>query len=347
MSSDADAATALFSSIYTEHYCQMAACILFIYDAFVTFEREVACFWAKRGGASLLFFANRWISMTLYIMVLVGFVTFPSDKRLVYGHAELKFVPAAIFSALRAYVLSRSKLLGLLVLTLSLVPVGANAAVYGYQLSGENFPPFGCLQTGDVNATVGYCSHAMAHTHPENYAVIIISRVPLIVADVLLIYITWAKLDSRGALRDMRQSKRLSLSDVLFRDGTMYFVVLLILNVLHLVLSATAIATNSESSYVSYFTGPLTATLISRFLLDLQEVNQAVVRLDADDALHSSRDPYDTPSFISPLGAFINPDLPATSDNELEWDVGSGSGGEEEGGIQVSQCQVAASSSSP
>ncbi len=51
--------------------------------------------------------------------------------------------------------------------------------------------------------------------------VTVISRVPLIVADMLLIYITWAKLNARSSLRDIQQlDKRRSLSDILFRDGT-------------------------------------------------------------------------------------------------------------------------------
>ncbi len=58
------------------------AVVLFIYDTLITFNGEVAYFWtAKRtGGASLLFFANRWISMTLYVSEMVGFVALPSDK---------------------------------------------------------------------------------------------------------------------------------------------------------------------------------------------------------------------------------------------------------------------------
>ncbi len=51
--------------------------------------------------------------------------------------------------------------------------------------------------------------------------VTVISRVPLIVADMLLIYITWTKLNARSSLRDIQQlDKRRSLSDILFRDGT-------------------------------------------------------------------------------------------------------------------------------
>ena len=51
------------------------------------------------------------------------------------------------------------------------------------------------------------------------HLVVIGARVPLIVADILLIYITCTKLNGRDAWRDIGQSKRLSLSDVLFRDG--------------------------------------------------------------------------------------------------------------------------------
>ncbi len=90
----------------------------------------------------------------------------------------------------------------------------------------------------------------------------------------------------------------------------------------------------------------LTAILISRFLLDLQETNQAVVRVDPDDPLHTSRDPYDTPSFISSLGAFVHPDDSARSDDEFEMYDVSRSVGEEEDGAGVSKVQQAAAPSS-
>ncbi|RDX51262.1 hypothetical protein OH76DRAFT_1347090, partial [Lentinus brumalis] len=55
--------------------------VLFFYDTFITIDREVACFWpAKRTGAPLLFFANKWISVMFYVMVLVSGAPFPSDQ---------------------------------------------------------------------------------------------------------------------------------------------------------------------------------------------------------------------------------------------------------------------------
>ena len=60
----------------------------------------------------------------------------------------------------------------------------------------------------------------------------------------------------------------------------------------------------------TFYTRSITAILVSRFLLELQEANQTVVRLDADDPLHFSHNPYDdTPSFIRSLGAVIGPEL--------------------------------------
>ncbi|TFK85769.1 hypothetical protein K466DRAFT_600890 [Polyporus arcularius HHB13444] len=243
--------------------------VLFFYDSILTSDREAACFWtAKRSGASFLFFANRLISMTLYVMAMVGFATLPSDQMFVH-------------------FLSR-------------------------------------------------------------FGVVIISRVPLIVSDTLLIYITWTKLRSWVALSE---SKRLSLSDILFRSGTLYFVILFFLNALHLALSVSEVTVNvGAGSYVTAFTAPITAILISRFLLDLQDANRTVVRLDPDDPpLHSPL--YDdTPSFISSLGGFINPDLSGRSDDsddcELHVASSHSEAGKEEGEVvQASQTAALPSSS--
>ncbi len=68
--------------------------VLFIYDTFLTFDREVAYFWTPKrvSGAALLFFANKWISMMVYVIALVEFASFPSNKvsslSLSYGKSD-------------------------------------------------------------------------------------------------------------------------------------------------------------------------------------------------------------------------------------------------------------------
>ncbi|RDX49138.1 hypothetical protein OH76DRAFT_1483354 [Lentinus brumalis] len=242
MTFDADAAAAMaaiFNDTYTAHYCDTAVAALFLYDMLLTLDREVAYFWnGRRTGAACLFLANKWISTTLYVLEMAGSVSpaFPSDK----------FVPWAAFSGLRAYVLSRSKVLGLLVLALSLAPAGANLIPFGYHPSGYRFPPFGCRETNDADTAV-YLRFVMLYPvsiemvqtqfSQDDRTVVMISRIPLTIADIMLIYITWTQLNGWDALMNVRQSKRLSLSDILFRGGTIYFIVLFIMNVLHLAFS--------------------------------------------------------------------------------------------------------------
>ena len=56
----------------------------------------------------------------------------------------------------------------------------------------------------------------------------------------------------------------------------------------------------------------ITAILVSRFLLKLQEASSTIIRVDHDDPLHFSGDTYDdTPSFIRSLGAVIDSDIPS------------------------------------
>ncbi len=95
----------------------------------------------------------------------------------------------------------------------------------------------------------------------------------------------------------------------------------------------------------------LTAILTSHFLLELQETERLIVKLDPGDPLHSSRNPWDsgTPSFISSLGGFVNPARSARSDDDdgFELEVRSSSNGaEEEGAGQPETPEAAASSSS-
>ncbi|PIL25527.1 hypothetical protein GSI_12414 [Ganoderma sinense ZZ0214-1] len=77
----------------------------------------------------------------------------------------------------------------------------------------------------------------------------------------------------------------MTFSSVLLRDGTIYFVVLLILNCLHLTL--TLLAYNpafQDASYLPSFTEPITAILVSRFLLDLQYANHKSVGMTCSES---------------------------------------------------------------
>ncbi|KAI0707183.1 hypothetical protein C8Q76DRAFT_860361 [Earliella scabrosa] len=108
--------------------------------------------------------------------------------------------------------------------------------------------------------------------------VTIISRSCLIISDLLVIGITWkATLSSSRTLNGMVHTT--SISSILFRDGMMYFSVLFILNVIHLTFSLISVSTELYgTSSVFVLIEPITAVLISRFILDLQEANNGSSR---------------------------------------------------------------------
>ncbi|RPD68584.1 hypothetical protein L226DRAFT_576303 [Lentinus tigrinus ALCF2SS1-7] len=97
-------------------------------------------------------------------------------------------------------------------------------------------------------------------------------------ADILLIYITWTRLPARftgGASFGTDSGGQRSFAHILRRDGTIYFVILLLMNSLHLTVTLLALQPAFEgTSYVTVFTEPITAILVSRFLLDLQSVER-------------------------------------------------------------------------
>ncbi|KAI0730558.1 hypothetical protein C8Q76DRAFT_330551 [Earliella scabrosa] len=71
--------------------------------------------------------------------------------------------------------------------------------------------------------------------------------------------------------------------------------ILLVLNFLHLLLALVPLdIVQGNSSYVSVFTAPITAILVSRFLLDLQRANQRASNLtsheqDTDDMVREAQ----------------------------------------------------------
>ncbi|OJT04657.1 hypothetical protein TRAPUB_4593 [Trametes pubescens] len=110
------------------------------------------------------------------------------------------------------------------------------------------------------------------------------SRSCLIVADVLVILVTW-----RSLRRTSRDGGGVgpTLSNTLLHNGTIYFVVVVVCNTLHLILTLLSITTPlQQTSQVTALTDPITTILICRFFLALQRANQAAL---GRDTLHSTQ----------------------------------------------------------
>ncbi|TFK89490.1 hypothetical protein K466DRAFT_486714, partial [Polyporus arcularius HHB13444] len=173
-----------------------------------------------------------------YLPLVVNAVSF-------VGLAPLsdKYIPWGAFSALRVFALSgRSWPLAILVFVLAFMPFAINCYTYTF-LASINDPVI---------------------------AVTIASRTSLIASDLLVIITTLVVTHSAVRLHGEGRIISHSFAGTLLRD------VLLILNALHLTFTMLPIvdASLAPVSYMTLFTEPITAVLVSRFMLNLQAVNK-------------------------------------------------------------------------
>ncbi|KAH9897340.1 uncharacterized protein BXZ73DRAFT_85824 [Epithele typhae] len=300
---------------YTDEYVLAAASeVILIFDHLLTFGREVNFFWNRRvSGPTVLFILNRYLALILRIFSSlslrpftnqVSTLTFPcfQDVSLMYdvlNFIELKYVynscttldntisvlefiqpiPPAAFSAMRALALSQSRPLAVLVLVFSIVNVGFDFGVPQYHRQSFSDPTWGCLVV------------FLSIPTPVLITGEVLSRSLLILADGIVIFLTWK--NARSSEMKLKTGSPRTLNDIMLRNGAMYFVVFLIINTLRMATTLRGvgniiIVTPGQDSLISAFNDPITTILVSRFLLDLQEAHQRTVKLGTDDPLHSS-----------------------------------------------------------
>ncbi|RPD76439.1 hypothetical protein L226DRAFT_569703 [Lentinus tigrinus ALCF2SS1-7] len=257
MSAEAAQLVLLYDAATANLNWTSSALAILAYDYLLTFPREVRFVWNRRfSPATALFLVNRY---TIILLYFVDFVTLFPIIPATYAPMEsvgkfivvleiFPYIILAAFSGLRTYALSqRNTFIGLFTSLLSLVPAGINA----YFLSTFTF----------VNLEP-----------PSNLT--IASRTSLIAADICVIAVTWW---STYGIRKLTRDARLetSFGTLLLRDGTIYFIVLLAMNVVHMTLNT--VKPNNvvqQASYVTILENPIASVLVSRFILNLREVDQ-------------------------------------------------------------------------
>ncbi|KAL7280898.1 hypothetical protein ACG7TL_005842 [Trametes sanguinea] len=301
MASGADADEAaqlvlLYKAASTNIYWTSSALALLFYDYLLTLRHEVRLVWSRKfTGATVLFLSNRYVIILLYLVdVITLFPIIPSTcagtGRFITVLEVLPYIIWAAFSSLRAYALSgRTLVIGLIVFLLSLVPAGVNAYFFS-TFTFVNLPsPSNCTALSSITADL-------------SRTLTIVSRSALMAADAMVIVVTWASTYRlRKATRDVGLGT--SFGTLLLRDGTIYFVILVAMNIVHLVLN-TVNPNNfvQQASYVTVLENPITSILISRFILNLRAVDHrggggAAATGERADTLYGA-DSDSSPSFV-------------------------------------------------
>lgn len=283
--------------------CAVAATILLYYDYLLTLPDEIRCIWKRKFSfATVLFFVNRYVTLlyrTLMIIQMLPWSSLPEDQADTLCNGILRFnevltilleVTVATFMSLRMYAIwSSDRRIFALVMLLSLVQPVVNIYYYTKLQIVAVPPPF----TG--------CAETVLLPDAASSALSIFNRVFAISSDAVILILTWVK--TAGIMRHFHSLKiQTSLVNMLFRDGTVYFVFLLILNVVNLI----AIKEQAFGA-IPALTDVITSILISRFMLNLRSVYTASDS-DISSSFHPSKfsDIRFVNTIVGNLGAPLN-----------------------------------------
>ncbi|KAJ3540512.1 hypothetical protein NM688_g6218 [Phlebia brevispora] len=256
------------------------------YEFIITLPSEYDFVWRRKWtGATWLFLANRYALLAVIVEATVPF------------SYQLPVLILAVFSALRVFaLLGRAYVTATCVLLLGVASVGLvlyqDAHIIYYYV---NIPALGAI-----------CPYEFLIS-PS----IVFNVLCAIAADIIVIVTTWIK-----TYRHVREASsvgmNVSFSATLLQYGTVYFIVLCMVNLLTVLIFL--IPSLQLVSPVSNFLEVLPNIVVARFLINLREGNSA----DASDVGTLSR--FSVPNFHIPtLPSIIgNLDQPLASDDIID-----------------------------
>ncbi|KIK69450.1 hypothetical protein GYMLUDRAFT_35514 [Collybiopsis luxurians FD-317 M1] len=266
--------SAVLLQVNWNHYIDIAAFVILVYDYLLTFDREIECFWKWRttGLGSRLFYMNRYLTLfgvILYIYLYLGCapMTINYNAVEIYLEAFLFVVQIviAILFILRMYALYGASTR--VAIFLSIVGIGAvvNAVIQLFLESRDNGPN-GNNDNGDLTPTeVGSLED---FSGPEALHMVYI-WIGIFVFDISVFCLTcWKTLQMR------RDHVHGGIGEIIMRDGLLYFVIIALINLANIFLFA--FGKGFTKNLFPFLATILASVTMSRMLFNMREGQSSV-----------------------------------------------------------------------
>ncbi|KAH9838607.1 uncharacterized protein C8Q71DRAFT_752056 [Rhodofomes roseus] len=249
-----------WDTYFVQNCCTAATFSIYLYERAITFSREVDVVWRGPQRRFGYLYAGMHVSAILYFSTNISSwagMDCTRDRFIYPLYAACWCALSAltgVITAMRVYGVNLSQrrrwLLPAIILTLFLLgPIYAVVFVIYTSYQSSPYP---------IVCSIGEKRFAFTMQFEA------IVRVCNIVADVLVLFVTW-----RATYANFNEARRLKtpllLTQQLLKDGTVHFLVLLALNT---VVLASWVANNLECSM---FVDMFTVVLLSRFVIGLRE----------------------------------------------------------------------------
>ncbi|KAI0337839.1 hypothetical protein BDW22DRAFT_1464303 [Trametopsis cervina] len=265
-------ATTLPLSILQQIYISGAANALFIFEYGITLGREIDIIWRRRFSlGTALFILTRYSTLALSTQLLWGLLpvrslrtcaelniilpTLNAAQFLCYG-AE----PIPVFTALRGYsLLQRTNLnlvFSVIICVLSLMPLLIDIVIFSTDIP-------------EYLADISSCAASYGISPTLNLRLSLTSRISATLGDIIVLTITWHKTMSNYRA-GRKHNLNVPLTTLLIRDGTMYFIVLLLINILTMLFNNLPSLVNLQLE--TPFLQGIPPILICRFMMNLRDM---------------------------------------------------------------------------
>ncbi|GJE98329.1 hypothetical protein PsYK624_145570 [Phanerochaete sordida] len=261
--------------ILTGSYVACSLICLVSYEYLITFRREVSVVWQRKlTVTSLLLLSVRWLM--IFNTAVACFRMEPSLCQSLYTMQLLAYTVTTIlissFSALRVYALwqaSKAKhALAAIVLVLGLTPIAPTLLDWLQMLHEWDYKFLPIL---------AYCNHFRIPRALGQHTIF---------SDFIVIVCTWI-VSFRHYLAVRKHSLGISITEILLRDGTIYFFALLVVN--SLMLYTLGKVGPFEGAYAVNLVHSLPPLLVQRCMLNLRQFTEAGADFDSENAVSSFR----------------------------------------------------------
>lgn len=263
LGSSPEAVTNFVQTVMIVNYCDLAIMGLLIYDMAITFADEYQHMWkGKKTGVTMIFLSNRYLMLLQYLLAPItdcirfyDHTSCPRLERTRAAFSALCGIVICIFSSFRVYAISRRHWYAIAVAVLQMANWGINCYLLGSAGFFTMPPPlFGCTPVNRLS--------------PDVYNRLVIpGRSFMIASDAIVLYVTWKNTYGvrRAALNAQFKTPLLTL---LLRDGTLYFLLTITLNITIL-----GLWFNASLKFFPNLIQPIQSVLITHFLLNLRDVS--------------------------------------------------------------------------
>ncbi|KAI0689551.1 hypothetical protein BC835DRAFT_1418437 [Cytidiella melzeri] len=275
-----DAFISQYRTVLITLWMVTSATALFTYEYFITLGAEISEMWLRKWtSATWLYMLNRYVAVASSFLQVRAKVYKPTC-----GISDGGFT---VFSGLRVYALwNRNIQLGLTVLLLALVPMGVNIyndTTYILVFVPSLLPQPVCGNAFGISQSLVFrCAYLT-----------LVTRLTAMLADILVLVATWMKTWVTYK-EGLRAGLKVPIASLLIRDGTLYFMALLLMNVYQIIGNTSPALALGDSGTI--YISVLTPMLISRFLLNLRRVS-----LEVEDEALSTTSRFSALQFRHPV----------------------------------------------